>query len=88
MILRVKVQPRAKRNALAGRMEQEWKLLLTAPPVDGRANQACIEFFARGLRIPQSRVRLVAGEKSRHKVLELEGVSEAEFLRFASLAQD
>jgi uncharacterized protein YggU (UPF0235/DUF167 family) len=64
-------------------MEQEWKLLLTAPPVEGRANQACIEFLARGLRIPQSRVRLVAGEKSRHKVFELDGVSEEEFLRFA-----
>ena len=87
MILRVRVQPRAKRNALAGQMEQEWKLFLTAPPLDGRANQACIEFFARGLKIPQSRVRLVAGEKSRHKVFELEGVSEAEFLRFASSPQ-
>ncbi|MBF8304836.1 MAG: hypothetical protein HW398_24, partial [Acidobacteria bacterium] len=53
-------------------------------PLEGRANQACIEFFARGLRIPQSRVRLVAGEKSRHKVLDLEGVSEEEFLRFAA----
>jgi uncharacterized protein (TIGR00251 family) len=87
MIVRVRVQPRAKRNALAGRMEQEWKLQLTAPPIDGRANQACVEFFARGLGIAQSRVRLVAGEKSRHKVLELEGVSEAEFLRFASPSQ-
>lgn len=87
MILRVRVQPRAKRNALAGRMEQEWKLHLTAPPIDGRANQACIEFFARGLGIPQSRVRLISGEKSRHKVIELDGVSEAEFLRFASPAQ-
>ena len=84
MILRVRVQPRAKKNALAGQIEQEWKLLLTAPPLEGRANQACIEFFARGLRIPQSRVRLVAGEKSRHKVLELDGVSEEEFLRFAA----
>ena len=86
MIVRVKVQPRAKRNALAGQKEQEWKLQLTAPPVDGRANQACIEFFAKGLRIPQSRVRLIAGEKSRHKVVELEGVSESEFLRFAKRA--
>ncbi|MGH9783664.1 MAG: DUF167 domain-containing protein [Terriglobia bacterium] len=84
MILRVRVQPRAKKNALAGQIEQEWKLLLTAPPLEGRANQACIEFFARGLRIPQSRVRLVAGEKSRHKVLELDGVSEDEFLQFAA----
>jgi len=83
MIVRVRVQPRAKRNALAGKMEQEWKLLLAAPPIEGRANQACIEFFARGLRIPQSRVRLVSGEKSRRKMIELDGVSEQEFLRFA-----
>jgi uncharacterized protein (TIGR00251 family) len=87
MTLRVRVQPRARKNALAGRIEQEWKLLLTAPPIEGRANQACIEFFSRALGIPQSRVRLVSGEKSRHKVLELEGVSEAEFLRFAQAAR-
>ena len=87
MIVRVRVQPRAKKNALAGQIEQEWKLLLTAPPVEGRANQACIKFFARGLRIPQSRVRLLSGEKSRHKVLELNGVSEEEFVRFAASGQ-
>lgn len=84
MILRVRVQPRAKKNILAGQIEQEWKLLLTAPPIEGRANQACVEFFARGLGIPQSRVRLLSGEKSRHKVLELDGVSEEEFRRFAA----
>ena len=48
MILRVRVQPRAKNNALAGQIEQEWKLLLTAPPLEGRANQACIEFLPVG----------------------------------------
>ena len=87
MIVRVRVQPRAKKNALAGQIEQEWKLLLTAPPVEGRANQACIEFLARGLGIAQSRVRLLSGEKSRHKVLELDGVSEEEFVRFAASGQ-
>ena len=87
MILRVRVQPRAKKNVLAGQIEQEWKLRVTAPPIEGRANQACIEFFARRLGIPQSRVRLLSGEKSRHKVLELDGVSEEEFLRFATSNQ-
>ena len=84
MIIRVRVQPRAKRNSLAGRLEDEWKLQVTAPALEGKANQACIEFFARGLGIARSRVRLISGEKSRHKLLDLEGVSEAEFLRFAS----
>jgi len=84
MIIRVRVQPRAKRNSFAGRMEEEWKLQVTAPALEGKANQACIEFLARGLGIARSRVRLVSGEKSRHKVFDLEGISEAEFLRFAS----
>lgn len=84
MIIRVRVQPRAKRNAIAGQIENEWKLHVTAPALEGKANQACVEFLARGLGIARSRVKLVSGEKSRHKVLELEGVSETEFLRFAS----
>ncbi len=84
MIIRVRVQPRAKRNALAGQLENEWKLHVTAPALEGRANQACIEFLARGLGIARSRVKLLSGEKSRHKIFDLEGVSEAEFFRFAS----
>ena len=84
MKIKIRVQPRAKRNRLTGQLQDEWKLQLTAPPVDGKANQACIEFFARGLGIPRSRVRLLSGEKLQHKLLELEEVTEAEFLRFAA----
>ncbi len=90
MKINIRVQPRAKRNQLTkmnrqtGQLGEEWKLQLTAPPVDGKANQACIEFFARALGIPRSRVRLLSGEKSQHKLLELDGVSEAEFLQFAA----
>ncbi len=73
-----------KMNRQAGELQAEWKLQLTAPPVDGKANQACVEFFARGLGIPRSRVRLLSGEKSQHKLIALEGVSESEFLRFAA----
>ena len=88
MRIRVRVQPRAKKTALAGRIGEEWKLLLAAPPVDGKANEACVKFFARGLRIARSRINLILGEKSRHKVLELEGVSEVEFARFAEVTSD
>ena len=82
MILQLHVQPRAKRNRLV-RHQEEWKLQLTAPPSEGKANQACLEFLAQGLGIARSRVRLLAGEKSRHKRIELEGVTEEEFLKFA-----
>ena len=83
MIIRVRVQPRAKRNSLAGCIEGEWKLQLTAPALEGKANQACIDFFASRLGIAKSRVKLLSGEKSRHKRIALEGVDETEFRQLA-----
>ena len=78
----IKVQPRSSVERVAGRLATEWKILLTAPPVDGRANQACIDFFARGLRVPRSAVRIVAGETSRHKRIEIDGVTQEALDRF------
>jgi uncharacterized protein (TIGR00251 family) len=72
----VKVHPRAKRTRIAGRMGDAWKLDLAAPPVDGKANQACIRFFADLAGVSQSRVRIVLGLSSRTKVVELDGVSQ------------
>jgi len=48
----VKVQPRAKKNAITGELGDALKLALTAPPVEGRANEACVEFFANLLKVP------------------------------------
>ena len=75
MTLEVRVQPRARRNALVAGQDGQWKLLLTAPAVEGRANEALVAFFAKGLGVAQSRVRLLSGEKSRQKVVELVGIS-------------
>ena len=72
----VKVHPRARRTAIAGRLGDAWKLDLAAPPVDGKANEACIRFFADLAHIPQSRVRIVLGLSNRTKVIELDGVSQ------------
>ena len=72
MRITVKVHPRARRTRLSGGPE-EYKLEVTAPPVDSKANDAVVEFFARGLRLPRSNVRIVAGERSRRKVIEIEG---------------
>ena len=51
--LAVRVQPRAKKNAITGEVGEALKVSLTAPPVEGRANEACIEFFAKLLKLPQ-----------------------------------
>ena len=61
---------------------EEWKVLLTAPAAEGKANRACIEFFARGLKVPRSAVSIVAGLTSRRKRIEIEGVSQEALERF------
>jgi len=74
----VYVQPRASKSAVAGLHDGYIKIRLAAPPVDGAANQALIEFVAARLGIAKSRVKLVSGASSRRKTLEIEGVEEAQ----------
>jgi uncharacterized protein len=71
----VKVHPRAKQNAITGSVGDVLKLTLTAPPVDGKANDACIEFFAKLLKVPRSSVTIAAGLTSRNKVIRVSGVT-------------
>ena len=72
----VKVHPRARRTALTGRLGEAYKLDLAAPPVDGKANQECIRFFAELAGVPRERVRIVAGQTARMKVVEVEGMAQ------------
>ena len=74
----VKVQPRAHKNAITGAVGDALKLSLTAPPIDGRANEACIEFFANLLKVPRSSVTIASGEHSRNKVIRVAGLTAAE----------
>jgi uncharacterized protein (TIGR00251 family) len=71
----IKVQPRARKNAIIGTVGNALKLALTAPPVEGKANQAVIEFFADFFEIPRSSVSIASGETSRNKVIRISGVS-------------
>jgi uncharacterized protein len=77
----VKVHPRAKRTSITGRLGDAWKLDLAAPPVDGKANEECIRFFAELVHIPRSRVRIVTGLTSRMKVVEIEGIAQQDLER-------
>jgi uncharacterized protein (TIGR00251 family) len=72
--LTVKVHPRARRSAITGRLGEAWKLDLAAPPVDGKANDECVRFFAELAGVPRSRVSIVLGATSRTKVIEIEGL--------------
>jgi uncharacterized protein len=74
----VKVHPRAKKNAITGELEDFLKVSLTAPPLEGRANEACIEFFAKLLKVPRSSVTIASGQSSRNKVVRVVGISSEE----------
>ncbi len=73
----VKVHPRARKDAITGEVGDALKVALTAPPVEGRANDAVVEFFAKLLRVPRSSVTIAAGESSRQKVIRVAGLSAA-----------
>ena len=77
----VKVQPRAKRTELVEMLGDTYRLRLAAPPVDGKANEACVRFFAQRFGVAQSAVRIVSGLSSRLKVVEIEGADSAEVER-------
>lgn len=75
VILSLYVQPRASKNQVVGTQDQELKVRLTSPPVDGAANKLCCEYLARLLGVARGAAELLAGEASRHKRLLVRGVS-------------
>ena len=74
----VKIHPRAKKNAITGETSDALKLSLTSPPVEGRANEACVEFFAKLLKVPRSSVTIASGRTGRDKVIRVDGLSAGE----------
>jgi uncharacterized protein (TIGR00251 family) len=77
----IRVHPRSRKNAITGEVGGALKLSLTAPPVDGKANEACIEFFAKLLNLPRSSITIAAGQTSRNKVIRVAGLSAEEIRR-------
>jgi hypothetical protein len=76
----LKVKPRSARERLAYDSTGELRLELHAPPTEGEANEACIYFFARALRLPQACVAIISGRKSRRKFIRITGRSAEETL--------
>ncbi|MFZ3212941.1 MAG: DUF167 domain-containing protein [Terriglobales bacterium] len=74
----VRVQPRARKNAIIGELGDALKLALTAPPVEGCANEACIAFLGDFLKVPRSSITIAAGQSSRNKVVRVRGLSAAD----------
>ncbi len=73
MRLNIKVVPGAKHNKIVEEAER-LKVYLTAPPVEGKANAALIEFLSEHFKVKRSRIRIVHGQKGRLKLVEIEAI--------------
>jgi len=82
--LTLHIQPGAKKSEIAGLHGDALKIRLNAPPVDGKANAALVEFIAEALGVPRSAVSLKSGQTSRRKVIAVIGSSPA---RVAALVE-
>ncbi len=77
----LRVKPRSSRERLRRNAAGELVLEISAPPVEGKANEAAVKFLAESLRLPRSAVEIAAGEKSRRKLVRIAGVSAAETIQ-------
>ena len=84
--LTVRVHPRARSSRLAGRFGEAWKLDLAAPPVEGKANQECIRFLAEFAGVPRAQVHILTGATGRLKLVEIEGLGQADLDRKLALS--
>jgi hypothetical protein len=79
VVFNARIQPRARRNEITGVHGDALKIALTAPPVEGAANEACIAFLAKHFALPRSHVSILAGHSSRNKIIRLHGIDKAQF---------
>ena len=83
----LKVKPRSSRERLAVSSSGEYQLELHAPATEGQANEACVQFLSRALRLPQASVVILSGLKSRRKLIRITGRSTEETIaQLAALA--
>lgn len=82
ILLRVRVQPRASRDAIRVGSDQQLGISLTAPAVEGSANRALVAFISKWLGVAKSRVSIEYGEKSRAKTIRIRGIDDNEFASF------
>jgi uncharacterized protein len=84
VIFAVRVQPRASKDEIAGEMSGALKIRLQSPALEGRANEALIEFLAELLKTTKGAVRILSGERSRIKRLEIRGVTKQQIERLVT----
>jgi len=85
--LSIRIQPRASKNEITRMENSGLKIRLTAPPVDGAANEALIRLLADTLSVTRSQVEIVSGHTSRDKIVRISGVGKADAERLLNLKE-
>ena len=80
LILSVHAQPGAKKDKIVGEYNNRLKIALSAPPVDGKANEHLIRFLSKKIGVPRSKITLIAGETSREKRLSIADIDPANLI--------
>lgn len=83
--LAVRIQPRASKNGVTRMADGSLKIRLTAPPVDGAANEALVAFLSGVLSVSKSQVEILSGHTSREKRVKISGRSEEEVIRLLNM---
>ncbi len=84
--IRIYVAPRSSSNRIVGMHNGAIKVSLTAPPVEGAANKALVEFLAKVLEVPKGAVRITSGETSRNKLVAVTGIGAQSALKKLALS--
>ena len=82
----VRIQPRSSKNGATRMEDGSLKIRLTAPPVDGAANEALVTFLSATLSVSKSQVEIVSGHTGRQKIIRISGVSEDDVIRLLNSA--
>ena len=80
-VIRVKVLPRYSKTEIAGKADGVYRIKLTAPPVDGKANKALINFLAKKTGLPKRNFQIVSGEHSRNKIIRIHRVTSEDVMK-------
>jgi uncharacterized protein len=83
----VRIQPRASKNGVSRMQDGSLRIRLTAPPVDGAANEALVKFLSDTLSVSKSQVEILSGHTSREKRVKISGKSEEDVIRLLNTAK-
>ncbi|GGE85783.1 DUF167 family protein YggU [Shewanella carassii] len=72
LLLNLYIQPKASRDQLVGLHGEEFKVAITAPPVDGKANAHLTKYLSKAFKVPKGQIVIVKGELGRHKQVRIE----------------